>query len=88
MSDSSHSRLKRHCFKKWIEDYDAFKEFYPAVVVILINCQNQEMEKFLEGVSEPLPWIYLLVNLSDVLFKFIHALILYLTFKLRNITSF
>ena len=32
--DSSHSRLKRHCSTKWIENYDAvfvFKEFYPAV---------------------------------------------------------
>ena len=31
---SSHSRLKRHCFIKWIGNYDAvfiFKEFYPAV---------------------------------------------------------
>ena len=27
-------------------------------------------------------------NLSDVLFKFIHALTLYFTFKLRYITSF
>ena len=36
--------------------------------------------------SELLPLIYLSVNLSDVLFKFIHALILYFTFKLRNIT--
>ena len=27
-------------------------------------------------------------NLSDVLFKFIHALILYFTFKLLYITSF
>ena len=30
-----HSRLKRHCSTKWIENYDAvfvFKEFYPAVV--------------------------------------------------------
>ena len=32
--------------------------------------------------------IYLFVDLSDVLFKFIHALILYFTFKLRYITSF
>ena len=31
---------------------------------------------------------FLFVNLSDVLFKFIHALILQFTFKLRNITSF
>ena len=34
-SDSSHSRLKRHCSTKRIENYDAvfvFKEFYPAVV--------------------------------------------------------
>ena len=30
----------------------------------------------------------LLNNLSDVLFKFIHALILYFTFKLRYTTSF
>ena len=33
--DSSHSRLKRHCSTKWIENYDAvfvFKEFYQAVV--------------------------------------------------------
>ena len=33
--DFSHLRLKRHCFTKWIENYDAvfiFKEFYPAVV--------------------------------------------------------
>ena len=33
--DSSHSDLKRHCFRKWIENYDAvfiFKEFYPAIV--------------------------------------------------------
>ena len=33
--DSSHSRLNRHCFTKWIEDHDAvcvFKEFYSAVV--------------------------------------------------------
>ena len=32
--DSSHSRLKRHCFTKWIENYDAvfvFQEFYSAV---------------------------------------------------------
>ena len=32
--DSSHSRLKRHCSSKWIENYDAlfvFKKFYPAV---------------------------------------------------------
>ena len=29
----------------------------------------------------------LINNLSDVLFKFIHALILYFTFKLRYITS-
>ena len=32
--DSSHSRLKRHCSTKWIENYDAvfvFKEFYRAV---------------------------------------------------------
>ena len=32
---SSHSRLKYHCFTKWIENYEAvfvFKEFYPAVV--------------------------------------------------------
>ena len=30
-----HSRLKRHCSTRWIENYDAvcvFKEFYPAVV--------------------------------------------------------
>ena len=34
-SDSSHSRLKRHCSTKWIENYAAvfvFKEFHPAVV--------------------------------------------------------
>ena len=33
--DSLHSRLKRHCSTKWIENYDAvfvFEEFYPAVV--------------------------------------------------------
>ena len=33
--DSSHSRLKRHCSIKWIEDHDAvfvFKEVYPAFV--------------------------------------------------------
>ena len=33
--DSSHSRLKRHCSTKWIENYDVvfvFKEFHPAVV--------------------------------------------------------
>ena len=32
--NSSHSRLKRHCSTKWIENYDVvfvFKEFYPAV---------------------------------------------------------
>ena len=32
--DPAHSRLKRHCSTKWIEDYDAvfvFMEFYPAV---------------------------------------------------------
>ena len=49
--DSSHSPLKRNCFTKWIENYDVvfvFKEFYPAVVVLLINCQNREMEKFLK----------------------------------------
>ena len=31
--DSSHSRLKRHCSTKWIENYDAvfvFKEFCRA----------------------------------------------------------
>ena len=33
--DSSHSRLRRNCSTKWIENYDVvyiFKEFYPAVV--------------------------------------------------------
>ena len=33
--DSSRSHLKRNCFTKWIENYDAvfvFKEFYPVVV--------------------------------------------------------
>ena len=33
--DSSHSRLKRNCYTKWIEYHDAvfvFKEVYPAVV--------------------------------------------------------
>ena len=33
-SDSSNSRLKRHCYTKWIENYNAvfvFK-FYPAVI--------------------------------------------------------
>ena len=36
--DSSHSRLKRHCSTKWIENYDAvfvFKEFYQVVVGFL-----------------------------------------------------
>ena len=33
-----HSRLKRHCSTKWIEDHDAvfvFKKFYPLVVGFL-----------------------------------------------------
>ena len=50
--DSLHSRLKRNCSTKWIKNYNVifvFKEFYPAVAGLLINCQNQEMEKFLEG---------------------------------------
>ena len=35
--DSLHSRLKRHCSTKWIENYDVFvfKEFHQAVVGFL-----------------------------------------------------
>ena len=51
--DSSRSPLKRNCFTKWIENYNAvfvFKEFFiRRLSVFLINCQNQEMEKFLKG---------------------------------------
>ena len=61
--DSSHSYLKRHCPTKWIKNYNAvfvineffqaefFKEFSRVfsvfLLVLLINCLNQEMEKFL-----------------------------------------
>ena len=51
--DSLRSRLKRNCSTKWIENYNAvfvFKEFYiRRLLVLLINCQNQEIEKFLKG---------------------------------------
>ena len=51
-SDSSHSPLKSHCFTKWIENYDAVVVSRSSIwrlLVLLINRQNQEMEKFLEG---------------------------------------
>ena len=50
--DFSRSPLKDNCSTKWIENCDVvfvFNEFYPAVGVLLINCQNQEMERLLEG---------------------------------------
>ena len=48
--DSSHSRLKRHCATKWIENYDSifvFKEFYPAVVGSLDQLSESSDRKVL-----------------------------------------
>ena len=48
-SDSSNSRLKRHCFAKWIENYNAvfvFK-FYPAVICHLDQLSESRDEKVL-----------------------------------------
>ena len=56
-SDSSHSRLKRHCSTKWIEDHDAvfvFKEFYPAVVGYLH--QLSELRDG-EGLERAMPYL-------------------------------
>ena len=55
--DSSHSRLKRHCSTKWIEDHDAvfvFKEFYPAVVGYLH--QLSELRDG-EGLERAMPYL-------------------------------
>ena len=49
-SDSSHSRLKRHCSTKWIEDHDAvfvFKKFYSAVVSSLNQLSESRDGEFL-----------------------------------------
>ena len=49
--DSSHSPLKRNCSTRWIENYDVifvFKSFIRQLLVLLINCQNQKMEKLLK----------------------------------------
>ena len=49
-SDSLHSRLKRHCSTKWIENYDVvfvFKELYPAVVGYLDKLTESRDEEFL-----------------------------------------
>ena len=50
--DSSHSRLKRHCSAKWIENCDAFfifKEFYPAAVSSLDQLSESRDRKVLEA---------------------------------------
>ena len=50
-SDSLHSPLKRNCFTKWIENYDAvfvFREFYPAVVGSLDQLSESKDGEVLE----------------------------------------
>ena len=50
--DSSHSPLKRNCFTKWIENYDAvfvFKEFYSAVVGSLDQLSESRDGEVLES---------------------------------------
>ena len=48
--DSSHSPLKRNCFKKCIENYDVFvfKEFYPAVAGSLDQLSESRDGEILE----------------------------------------
>ena len=55
--DTSHSRLKRHCFTKWIENYDAvfvFKEFYPAVAGSLDQLSESRDRK---GLGRATPYL-------------------------------
>ena len=50
-SDSLHSPLKRNCFTKRIENYDAvfvFREFYPAVVGSLDQLSESKDGEVLE----------------------------------------